>query len=354
MNIEPQNISIFFFGSPGEGFSSHPTEHLSYVKALDRSQEDYELVCNYIVERNKSTIKYIEYGLTGNGQDGTARGGRNFGIWIQIRDFKFEKKHHHEIIPHIKVFIEEVLIDVVKIFDKKGETLNYNIFSFDEVRGTLDKLITPFIEHFIEDFNDYLTPISEKDLRSYNLNKKEEETISTAVVSINETSQDENQNDAETSDNKVDDRIVSKIIDILKKLKWSFLWLLVLGLLVSHIYHINKSKEFRENIYKELKKIKRFSNQSPFEDQDDDLADRHQQDEEQENKALMTQQNRLLVYIVKRGENLGSIVRAYNDQYKTIFTTKQIATYNDIEVKVEGGRINYPLKINQKINFPEK
>ncbi len=171
--MDSSNIKIFLFGSPGIGFSSYPSHFVDKVKNLDNSKSSKSTTCIYSIEGERSTVKYCEYGLAGKGQHGNVRGGRNFGIYIEILGHKLNRDGMNKIVPYIEEFIKEGIISNINVdmFNLHNDVKHYTIFSFDDMSPTLDRLIAKFKENFLSDFKDKVIGILGHDKVIYDLCK---------------------------------------------------------------------------------------------------------------------------------------------------------------------------------------
>lgn len=167
------NITTFFFGSPYVGFSAFPPNYSSWVSGLDTKKSEFPFICKYSVEDNKTIFKYIEYNLSDN-----ERSGRNFGVWLQIDNYKLKKDVEYEVLDFIKDFVNEIL-EEKEVFFKKGEKPHFYIIkSFKDV--DTENILRIFNDEFINHFNDNFIPINnndfiEKDLIVYDKPKQKKQ-----------------------------------------------------------------------------------------------------------------------------------------------------------------------------------
>lgn len=175
MELDKQHVEVFFFGSPAEGFTSYPSSFSNRVNGLDKATADYKLECRYRVSQNGTRIQYAEYGLTGIGQHGKSRGGRNFGIWVDIQGYKIDEIGRTKILEYIKEFINDGIVKNSNIFkEDNSKSKHFIINSFNDVASDLDKLINAFKEHFIQDFKEHFRPINNTDNFIIDLNPVKE------------------------------------------------------------------------------------------------------------------------------------------------------------------------------------
>ncbi|MEM8999747.1 MAG: hypothetical protein AAGB24_05740 [Bacteroidota bacterium] len=160
MYIQEKDITVFFFGSPGDGFSSFPKEYVKLVKSLDTGKSTQPEMCIYTEINKKTVIRYVEYNLTGIGNTGNVRGGRNFGLYISIEGYEISSNGRDKILDYVRNFIAQGIVDNEYIFKRNSNPKYYIISSFSTISGTLKQLIARFVEHFLIDFKDYLIPIS--------------------------------------------------------------------------------------------------------------------------------------------------------------------------------------------------
>lgn len=254
MKIGKEHITVFFFGSPGEGFTSYPSNYSSLVNGLDQSTSKYKLECKYIVHANKTKIQFAEYGLTGIGQHGKSRGGRNFGVWVEIKDCKINDLGQKKILKYISEFIKNGIIENVEIFrEDNSKAKHYLVYSFNDIGSELDKLIEVFKDHFISDFNDYFQPILESDSYIIDLNP---------IKVVNKTpkpsitfSEKEIYSEIDIEE-KSESGSKKKTINLdYHKLITLILTLVSLFLIISHLIHNSKSNDFKEDIEKRLQSI---------------------------------------------------------------------------------------------------
>ena len=160
------NIKLIFFGSPGAGFSAYPAEYTDLVGGLDKSTREYRKECFYSILSNGSRIKYVEYGLTGVGQHGNSRGGRNFGLWIELNGWKIDDLGQKKLVSYIDDFVDGGVVESIGVFGKEPHTKrHYIIFSFDDVKNGLDRLNKAFVSNFMTEFKEHLSPIEGNEKR---------------------------------------------------------------------------------------------------------------------------------------------------------------------------------------------
>lgn len=171
--ITEEAITIFFFGSPsGSGFTSYPSNYLGLASGLDKSESAYRLESSYQIENNKSILKYIEYGLNGISKDGSQRGGRNFGIWIEILEYKITSDNE-AILTFLKDWVKEALIDHANVFDVIDGKKYYKVITFDEVDQELNQVISTFPQHLINEFKNNIKSIEKDDDTFFYLTPKD-------------------------------------------------------------------------------------------------------------------------------------------------------------------------------------
>ncbi len=181
--IDKTFIKVFIFGAPGQGFSSYPSNYSNLVSGFDQSGKRFgESISEYVVKPNKSIIIHVLYGLTGIGQDGNLRGGRNFGVWIEIAGHKVKEEHFASIHEFLMNFLEKGAYNPnLGLFDQgHGKIEKYQVFSFDELKSPLDKLLELLVVDFIKKFSNQLVPTEGNENDVYELdpekidNKKRE------------------------------------------------------------------------------------------------------------------------------------------------------------------------------------
>jgi len=353
MNLNKEQISVFFFGSPGDGFTSYPIRFSNLVSGLDKSSKNYKLECKYLIKQNKSIINYVEYGLTGIGQDRTSsRGGRNFGIWIELIGHKISDLGQQKILTYINEFIQNGIMKNADIFSKDShKSKHYLIFSFDEVSDKLDQLIDKLEEHFITDFDEYLLPTIESDNYVIDLNP---------IKEIKKVLQPNFRNDFNTetidNDNKVDEKIKEKYSFDYHKLITLVLLVLFIALFISHIIHIKNNNNFKIEIEKKLnnkgsikfEEPKQISNQGVQKlkkDEEDKTIDEEDKTKEETDSIY----DYVEVTSINGAKGLWNFVNIYNKQpgNKT-HTLEEVRELNDFKGE------SPMLKIGEKIKFIKK
>jgi hypothetical protein len=172
--MEFNEVTIFFYGAPGEGFTAYPNTYLELAKGQDKSPGEYNPQCVYQLNSRLSIINYTEYNLTGIGNQGGIRGGRNFGIWIEIKNYKLTKSGQKHIVSFITDFVENGIVEKSGLFERDKHPKHYVVTSFNEVEVVLDKLLMVFKDKFIAEFSEHLTKINVKSEEcSINLMKSE-------------------------------------------------------------------------------------------------------------------------------------------------------------------------------------
>lgn len=314
MTVDKQQIDVFFFGSPGEGFTAYPSQFSNKVNGLDKSNSSHKLECKYIVKDNKTKIQYAEYGLTGVGQHGKSRGGRNFGIWIEIKGKKLDEDGTEKVLNYIKTFINEGILLKTNLFDKDSSSniKHYVITSFNEVSDTLDKWIEVFKEHFIADFKDNFQSITIND--SYTIDLNPEKVKSTKKDANINTSIKHNKDvvgvEIDYSTNSIPKTQKKFFSFSFEKLNTLLLTLLLLITLFGSSYKSNPTTS-----------IENSNNKTPTNThKTKTISDKN------ENNYISQQK-----YIIKAGDNLNSIVKLHKKSDGSFYTVEEIMKHNDIK-----------------------
>jgi len=365
MKFSEDNLLVFFFGSPAIGFSSYPAEYIDIVGAYDKSIAEFRLECDYLININKSVIRYTEYGLSGvgSGQKGT-RGGRNFGIFIQINGLQLNQEGQRKIIHYIDDFIKRGLMEQVKIFRQNNTAPKYyEISSFDDIGKSLDQLIELFKKQFITDFAKYVEPIPFKGSKEINLIQIENQKDNNSDNHhIKETPQYQEKDynkipyqgkDKEDKKSTNNESSISKK-DARKPLVISQQPLLILAvpiffLFVLHITHITSHNEETVQLHERIKQLEaQLDNRN--DSYTDDIVIPIEEESDDEDKLVIQHPGR---YKVKGGDTLGKIVRDYNQRYGTEFTIKRIAKINKLrDVSEKGAKEpNFHIVPNQVLKF---
>ena len=149
--ISEKDITIFIFGAPpGSGFSSFPSKYVDLVSGLDKSDTEYRLECNYHVVPSASRIIYAEYGLADNTDNQNKRGGRNFGIWIEIQKHGIAEECYEKVSFFINQFLNHKLVDELGIFKEINGLKHYEIYTFQIVADRLSEILNSFPKNFIK------------------------------------------------------------------------------------------------------------------------------------------------------------------------------------------------------------
>ena len=179
-------ISVYFSGSPENGFQAYPPEYLYSVKKSDNSSKDSGIVSEYGKTENKVTISYIQYGILESIDGSKGRGGRNFGIWIELIGYELTKKGGNLIYSFLEETFNNIkLYDNIKIIEEYDSTIYYVLSSFSQEKGMLDPVLEKIKKEFLSTFTigSYLLPIKNqkssftKDLVPPPLPPKEPEKI---------------------------------------------------------------------------------------------------------------------------------------------------------------------------------
>ncbi len=170
MTIQEKDITVFFFGSPANGFSSFPKNYVGLVKSLDLARAKQNITCTYEIIENKSVVKYIIYNLTGVGVKGnnSSRGGRNFGVWIEFTGYQLNEQGKDEIVDYIDNWIQKGIVQNAQIF-KDNKPLHYIVYSFSEVEDKLESLRNGIIQNLIKNFSSNIISIIDNDRIQFNL-----------------------------------------------------------------------------------------------------------------------------------------------------------------------------------------
>ena len=343
MKEEKPTIDVVFLGSPGDGFSSFPSTYSNLVSGYDRAERSYRLDCFYEITAKQSIVKYIEYGLTGNGEHGTSRGGRNFGIWITIEGHMVTPKGQKKLLAYLKEFVEQGIVKNANVLEVKGKTKNYTIFSFGEVANKLEKLQDAFKEYFISDFENEITPIQESAIGEKDLNPKEKvipknSESPCSTFSPTSTWNPQNKKPSHSKTKKEKSTSGNNLL----------LYIIIVGLLFIILMQAmvwfsmekleNKLSLFLNNIERTVS-----TNQTSNTIKVQTKNEPNEVEDKEEEEII---EERPLSYTVKSGDNLKQIVMDYNKLYNTKFTTEEIEQFNNIMDRSK-------ISIDQIIEFPK-
>ncbi|NEQ49032.1 MAG: LysM peptidoglycan-binding domain-containing protein [Leptolyngbya sp. SIO3F4] len=329
--MDTDKLLVFFFGSPAEGFTSYPENYLSLVHGLDRSSSEYYRECQYAVNQDGSRIQYIEYGLTGIGKNNTSRGGRNFGIWIQLEDFKISEHNQTQILPFLEEFITKGIVENTSIFkvDSTGRK-HFQIDSFSEVSRDIDQLIEAFKENFIHDFHHKVEKVSIIDNKSTELiiNKKNKSTSYGLQTSFTK-------NEAESiefENTKQKEIYANSQLPAITKINTVFIIIILIAL----VYNLNLSFKNRSIIERISQNLTKDSKVHLPEEQ---IIDTPSKPHAQQGHGNLNRDT----HTVKKGETLREIVINYNEKNNTQFDTDSIAMLNNIDdiSKINVGQVIY-------------
>jgi hypothetical protein len=318
-NIE---IIAFFFGSPHAGFSAYPSDYTDWVSGLDANKSEYPFVCRYSIKDNRSIITYIEYNLSDE-----QRSGRNFGIWVQIENFKLKCNAEEEIVKFIQDFVNEIL-EEKQIFFKKGNKPHFYIIeSFKDV--DTENIIQVFKSRLLKDFKNELIPIEHNDCVEKDLIVCEKTKSNDSKPKRQEKLKDKPAQKKSESHRSNEEKILSlaKIVG----LSFLILFLLLISYQVERIsYQVERiSHEVKKNSDRiEILARERIRTPQPTitvqETSPKPKPKPKQKNDDQPNDKHI---------VVSRGDNLGGIVSRFNATHNTMFTINEIAIYNNIDNK---------------------
>ncbi len=216
MLLEINDIEVFFFGSPESGFSSYPKRYVNIVNAYDIARSENEYRCNFNIISNKFIINYVEYGLRGITSDNHIRGGRVFGIRIELDGYKIKKEGQEKICSYLEGFIELGIKKHSGLFDVSLDYKQYSVSSFNQVSDKLDLLIIRYKENFLIDFKEFLIPIiktiKEKEQLKLEINPLKRKNIEQHKKSVTYSN---SFNENSEKSNKLKKRILRWILPVL-------------------------------------------------------------------------------------------------------------------------------------------
>lgn len=348
------NILTFFFGSPYSGFSSFPPNYSNWVSGLDTKKSEFPVICKYSIKDNKTIFKYVEYGLADD-----ERTGRNFGIWLQIENYKLKSNKELEVLDFIKDFVNEIL-EEKEVFFKKGKKPHFYIIkSFKNV--DTENIIKIFNDEFIKQFQNELIPIQtgdffEKDLIVYEKPKKKEQERIFTTIDNNHSNLRKKELQNENKEKSIKERLLSSFhLSTSTVLLLSFVFL---SFLYSFWNNITTNEKFKE-LQQEVTALKTGNKKSPKKLKVTKTETKEKKEEKsskgktKETESISEVQN----YVIVKSGGLWQVVDNYNKENGTSFTLEYIAKYNKIKSKVEKNKngksiTDYPLQLNQKIYFP--
>lgn len=337
-----EQIEVFFFGSPAEGFTSYPTKYSNLVNGLDKSTSKHKVECKYYINQKRSRINYIEYGLTGIGQHGKSRGGRNFGVWIEIDNLKINSDGQKKILDYIEDFINEGIVKNANIFDDNSNNKrHFLINSFNDVATKLDKLVNIFKNNFLTDFKNYLEPIIEDESVLVDLNpEKIVEKIKDEpfITMTNSSFEDDKVKNRKTKKNRNSKRANDKIRFSFSKINT----LLLIILLLLSLFGGGKSDS--QELENHKLRIKSLNDE--IEVLQRQLSIKKNSIQSSNNNLDTSSEIKNRSHTVKSGETLRKIVIEFNEANGSNFSTEQIAEFNNISDISK-------IKIGQEIKFPE-
>ncbi|AUP78333.1 LysM peptidoglycan-binding domain-containing protein [Flavivirga eckloniae] len=337
-----EQIEVFFFGSPAEGFTSYPTKYSNLVNGLDKSTSKHKVECKYSINQKRSRVKYIEYGLTGIGQHGKSRGGRNFGVWIEIENLKINPIGQKKILDYIEDFINKGIVKNANIFDDNSNNeRHFLINSFNDVATKLDKLINVFKNNFLTDFKSYLEPILDDESVLVDLNPERiVEKIRDApfITSINSSLEDDKVKKSEIEQNRNSERAIDKMKFSFSKINTLILIILLLLTL------FGGGKSSNEEIENYKLRIKSLNDE--IEVLEGQLSVYKNKAPSSNNNLNTSSEIKNRSHTVKSGETLRKIVIEFNESNGSNFSTDQIAEFNKISDISK-------IKIGQEIKFPD-
>jgi hypothetical protein len=155
-----KHFNVYFSGSPSGGFSSFPIEYLNRTETSDSNSFGKGTERSTLKVKNSvTTICYIFYGI-GSKTKGK-RGGRSFGIWIDIEDYLLPKEEYANIYKSLKNLFYAGIVenDEVFIIEKENGNIVYSIDSFRENASIFQSLQKMVIRVLWEDFGDKLQKI---------------------------------------------------------------------------------------------------------------------------------------------------------------------------------------------------
>ncbi len=341
------NINVFFFGSPGDGFAAFPADYTRLVSGYDRAERDYKLECMYEITPANSVIRYVEYGLTGEGQHGTSRGGRNFGIWVELEGLMVNSNGQKKILDFLKEFVQMGIINKAHVLKASGSSKHYTIFSFNEVSEKLVQLQKVFAANFVNDFHTYFEPVNEDSIRKIDLNP--------APKKERKSNQAYSSKDLYNPQTKTYQKIAIKEKERAAAPRKeyhkinAFVLLVLLSLIVWQSVQTCSSIRFKDQVNDRLKKLERIGD-SPsefMEKQEGEVTMSTIEMDDEPKDSITPVPNHPGVYEVKSGENLKQIVIDYNNNYGTDFNTDQIRVLNGINK-------NHDINAGQEIKFPKE
>jgi len=153
-------FNVYFSGSPSGGFSSYPIEYLNKTETSDsNSHEKGTEVSSLKINNNITSIHYIFYGI-GSKRNGK-RGGRSFGIWIDIEGYMIPKEQYRNLYHSLKkLFLNGIVNnDDAFILEQINGNVVYTISSFRENASMFQRLQNMVERVFWNDFGDKLQEI---------------------------------------------------------------------------------------------------------------------------------------------------------------------------------------------------
>ncbi len=265
MGLNPNNIHVVFYGSPGEGFISYPSRYSKEFEIFDRSTSTYTKSCYCEVDRTKTIIYYTIKGLTGIGQETrkNSRGGRVFGIRLIIDGYAPIKDDSYKIWKAINQYVVSGLTEALGMFDKQTNPIpsHYSIFSFDELDHYIDENIEDFKFFLVNGLDSSFVPVNLVEPFSLDLAPKPippKETKDLGAMSIRKNPLDSgsegNSNDSDQSDkpdqsDKNEQAVKTEIQQLSlseKRIYWLIIAVLMILLIGSWSYFGFRSNEDTE------------------------------------------------------------------------------------------------------------
>lgn len=354
MTVSKSIITVYFYGSPANGYTIYPTDTrlLEKLKFKDSSSDDIDLSCYYDVKDGKFQLYYTEYGLTGVGNSSRSRGGRNFGILLQINGFGISDEGLLKIVDYLDEFVSVYLTKKINIFEEGQRPRHYEIQSFQRVGEKLDVAINTFSEHFLSDFNKNLQELHSNNesrviLVPSEKPKEENKELGRSWI-VNKTEQDGTVHLGKMNNSKKEkqESTRKREADLGKMFKPILLVLftLLLFLFIWQTYSVSTRFNQVEKELSELNKKLKISDKAVSSHQGI-RPDRSQ-------KRVKAGAKNIPAYVtVKAGEGLASVVDRFNQMYHTNVTQNMVLEWNKetIKISLEGSPI---IQIDQKIYFP--
>lgn len=162
-----KSIKVSFVGTPEVGIDYFPKN--GKPRHNPGPQKEYNQECYYVVANNKSMIYYSERGIRASNKSGNSIPNRFFDIRVEWDDYMIDEHGRSSILKTLNDFVDNALIDKAEIFELKDETLEYRIFSFNEKKEKLSKLIKKFESYFVSYFSGFFINIPDGGDMKYEL-----------------------------------------------------------------------------------------------------------------------------------------------------------------------------------------